>query len=147
MTSHIVRHTRLQSGFTAVELLITLFVASVFLFSGYQLFTQVVRDGADAQRTARLSSRTYDTLRTYTGTVLNRTGAECDSQPVPNGSTEENNTSLPPTTTGGTRITYVGKVTCPFDSATKAVNTYHITVTGTDTGSGKTITHSTYANN
>lgn len=54
-----------QSGFTAVELLITLFIASLFLIAGYQLFGQVMRDGTDANNRAVVSSRAYDKLREY----------------------------------------------------------------------------------
>jgi prepilin-type N-terminal cleavage/methylation domain-containing protein len=36
---------RRTSGFTAVELLITLFVAAAFLIAAYQLFNLVVKDG------------------------------------------------------------------------------------------------------
>ena len=34
------------AGFTAVELLVTLFVAAAFLLAGYQLFNFVIRDGS-----------------------------------------------------------------------------------------------------
>lgn len=52
-----------EGGFTAVELLITLIIASMFLFSGYQLYTQVTRDGAEANRTATVSSLTTAKLQ------------------------------------------------------------------------------------
>lgn len=52
-----------QEGFTAVELLITLIVASMFLFAGYQLYTQVTRDGNDANKLAKVSNTAYEMLR------------------------------------------------------------------------------------
>src|SRR6476620_10795987 len=45
-----------EAGFTAVELLITLIIASMFIYSGYQLYSQVNRDGTEARRTAIVSS-------------------------------------------------------------------------------------------
>lgn len=52
-----------QEGFSAVELLITLFIGSIFLLAGYQLSTQVSKDGADAAKTAKVSNIVYDRLR------------------------------------------------------------------------------------
>ncbi len=56
---------RHESGFTAVELLITLFVAAAFLIAGYQLFSVVVRDGGATRAESRASNIAYDYLRTY----------------------------------------------------------------------------------
>lgn len=52
-----------EQGFTAVELLITLIVASMFLFAGYQLYTQVTRDGSDANKLAKVSNVAYEMVR------------------------------------------------------------------------------------
>lgn len=54
-----------QAGFTAVELLITLFIAASFLIAGYQLFDVVIRDGADTRAESRASNVAYDYLRRY----------------------------------------------------------------------------------
>ncbi|MBP9667533.1 prepilin-type N-terminal cleavage/methylation domain-containing protein [Candidatus Saccharibacteria bacterium] len=54
---------RLDSGFSAVEVLITLSIGSVFLFSGYQLSTQVTADGTDSAITGKVSNVVYDYLR------------------------------------------------------------------------------------
>lgn len=56
-----------QAGFTAIELLITLIVASMFLFAGYQIYTQVTRDGSDANKVAVLSNKVNEKLRSLTG--------------------------------------------------------------------------------
>lgn len=65
-----------QSGFTAVELLITLFVAAAFLVAGYQLFSVVVRDGGQTRAESRAANIAYDYLRRYSGAVSN----PCSSQ-------------------------------------------------------------------
>jgi len=54
-----------QSGFTAVELLITLFVAAAFLIASYQLFNLVVKDGGATRAESRASNVAYDYLRRY----------------------------------------------------------------------------------
>ena len=63
--------TRTQQGFTAVELLITLFVAAAFLVAGYQLFNIVIKDGGDTRAESRASNVAYDYLRRYSNTATN----------------------------------------------------------------------------
>lgn len=55
-----------ESGFTAVELLITLFVAAAFLIASYQLFNLVVKDGGATRSQSRAANIAYDYLRRYT---------------------------------------------------------------------------------
>jgi len=62
-----VRHT--ESGFTAVELLITLFVAAAFLIAGYQLFNVVIRDGGQTRAESRAANIAYDYLRQYSSSI------------------------------------------------------------------------------
>ncbi|MGV9001532.1 MAG: LamG-like jellyroll fold domain-containing protein [Candidatus Saccharimonadaceae bacterium] len=74
-------HTRSQEGFTAVELLITLFVAAAFLVAGYQLFNVVINDGGDTRAESRASNVAYDYLRRYSNSATN----PCSNQsPVSN---------------------------------------------------------------
>ncbi len=58
-----------QSGFSAVELLITLFIAAAFITTGYQLYTIVVKSGTDTRSQSRASNIAYDNLRRYTPQV------------------------------------------------------------------------------
>jgi Tfp pilus assembly protein PilE len=55
-----------QKGFSAVELLITLFIAVAFIATGYQLYTIIIKDGGEARMRARASNIAYDNLRRYT---------------------------------------------------------------------------------
>lgn len=57
-----------QSGFTAVELLITLFVAAAFLIAGYQLFSLVIKDGGQTRAESRAANVAYDYMRRYAAT-------------------------------------------------------------------------------
>ena len=60
-----------ESGMTAVELLITLFVAAAFLIAGYQLFNVVIRDGGEVRAEAKASNLAYGLLRQYSDSVSN----------------------------------------------------------------------------
>ena len=60
-----------QSGFTAVELLITLFVAAAFIVAGYQLFNIVMKDGGETRAESRAGNVAYDYLRRYTDAATN----------------------------------------------------------------------------
>lgn len=59
------RSSQKQSGFTAVELLITLFVAAAFLIASYQLFNLVIKDGGATRSESRAANIAYDYLRKY----------------------------------------------------------------------------------
>ncbi len=59
------------AGFTAVELLITLFVAAAFLIAGYQLFNVIIQDGGETRAESRAGNIAYDYLRQYSDTATN----------------------------------------------------------------------------
>lgn len=60
-----------SSGFTAIELLITLFVAAAFLGAGYQLFNLVIKDGGNTRAESAASNVAYDYLRRYSDSTTN----------------------------------------------------------------------------
>jgi Tfp pilus assembly protein PilV len=60
-----------QSGFSAVELLITLFIAAAFIGTGYQLFSIVTQNGESARSKAKASNIAYDNLRRYSPQATN----------------------------------------------------------------------------
>jgi Tfp pilus assembly protein PilE len=60
-----------ESGFTAIELLITLFVAAAFLIAGYQLFNVVIKDGGQARAESRAGNVAYDYMRRYAPSATN----------------------------------------------------------------------------
>lgn len=68
-----------QQGFTAVELLITLFVAAAFLIAGYQLFTVVIRDGGATRAEAKAANYAYDRLRRFEAFAENPCVAKASS--------------------------------------------------------------------
>lgn len=54
-----------QSGFTAVELLITLFITTIFLFAGYQLYSTIISSDGAARARAIAGNLTYKFLPFY----------------------------------------------------------------------------------
>lgn len=60
------KKTTSQSGFSAIELLISLFIAVAFVGAGYQLYALTVRSGGEARLRSRADNIAYETLRTYT---------------------------------------------------------------------------------
>lgn len=58
-----------EHGFTAVELLITLFIAAIFLFAGYAMYTTVTTYSANSRHRAQADRIAYDYLQRYQATV------------------------------------------------------------------------------
>lgn len=54
-----------QQGFSAVELLITLFIGVIFLLAGYQLYIFVTTNAAATYRQSKASSQGYQLVRRY----------------------------------------------------------------------------------
>lgn len=64
-------HRILQQGFTAVELLVTLFVAAAFIIAGYQLFNVVIQDGGETRAKVTAANTAYAYLRQYSDAATN----------------------------------------------------------------------------
>jgi Tfp pilus assembly protein PilV len=62
---------RSTQGFSAVELLITLFIATAFVATGYQLYSVVIRDSENAREQAQASNIAYNALRQYSPQATN----------------------------------------------------------------------------
>ncbi len=54
-----------KSGFTVVELLVTLFIAAAFLATGYQLYGAIIKDAGNTRAQARANSVAKDYLNRY----------------------------------------------------------------------------------
>lgn len=54
-----------QAGFSAVELLITLFIAAAFITTGSQLYTVIIQNSDEARTRAKATNIAYDNLRRY----------------------------------------------------------------------------------
>ncbi len=60
-----------ELGFTAVELLVTLFVAAAFLLAGYQLFNAVIADGGRTRARTTVANTAYGYLQQYASGATN----------------------------------------------------------------------------
>lgn len=96
-----------EDGFTAVELLITLFVAALFLFAGYQLFNVVLASG----NTTRSQSTASTTANAYLQQYADSIPATCAA------STPLSNSSITVTGLANPRVTVA--ITCPVAAAPK----------------------------
>jgi hypothetical protein len=72
-------HIPKESGFSAVELLITLFIAVAFIAAGYQLYSAVIGDGGLARSRAIASNIAYENLREVAG---NTNPSPCQPPPA-----------------------------------------------------------------
>ncbi len=109
-----------QSGFSAVELLITLFVAAAFLIAGYQLFNVVIKDGGETRAESKASNVAYDYLRRYSNSATN----PCSAQ-----SPLTNQTS---TIDGLENVRITVSITCPQEDATSISKIDAYVMYGTD---------------
>lgn len=57
--------TSQATGFSTVELIVTLFVAAAFILSGYQLHALILRESGDSRNRAIASNATYNYLMEY----------------------------------------------------------------------------------
>lgn len=119
-----------QAGFTAIELLITLFVAAAFLVSGFQLYNVIIKGGGNTRAQSRASNVAYDYMRRYSSTVLNPCAV----------STPVNNASI--SVAGISAVTVKVDVTCPYASQTSLSK---IEVTVNYNNPQQTTKYSTYA--
>jgi len=60
-----------KDGFTAIELLITLFVLAAFLVASVQLYNVIINDGGSTRSEARASNVAYDYLRQFSTVTEN----------------------------------------------------------------------------
>lgn len=52
-------------GFSAVELMISMFIAVAFIASGYQLYSVIIKDGSEVNYRTQASNIAYSYLRQY----------------------------------------------------------------------------------
>lgn len=123
-------NTSRQSGFTAIELLITLFIAAAFLVTGYQLYAVIIKDGGNTRAQARASNVAYDYLRRYLATATNPCTA----------STPLNNADISVSNLSSVKVTV--SLTCPYPATTSITK---VSVTMNYNTPQQTVNYSSYA--
>lgn len=103
-----IQQTSSQSGFSAVELLVTLFVAAVFLAAGHQMYNAIVQDSGSARQRAKASNIAYDYLRRHAGSAPTICAA----------STPVNNVTVSPVPEGLTNVRVTVTYSCPRSDMT-----------------------------
>lgn len=98
-----IAYTSRNSGFSAVELLIALFVAVIFLAAGHQLYATIVQDSGETRQRAKANNIAYNTLRQY---VSNTPSVCTPSTPV-------NNQPITPDPDGLTNVFTTVTYSCP----------------------------------
>ena len=123
-----------QSGLSAVELLITLFIAATFLMAGYLLWGFTQQGSAQANQTTIASNIAYDYARRYKVA----TGA-CNVTPTPpTNATPDNANGLPNAT-----ITVTASCPPPLDTLPIVKITSTVSY---GSAPKKSVTHVLYAN-
>lgn len=97
----------MQEGFSAVELLITLFIAAAFIATGYQLYSVVTTDGSTALQQAQATNIAYDYLRRFSTEATNPCTVVT---PTP--------TPTIPSTATLTNASVAASITCPYGLST-----------------------------
>lgn len=126
-----------EAGFSAVELLITLFIAAIFLFAGYQLYSFVVLSSGESSQRAEASRIAYRYLRTTQDTTV--TTSPCTTATTPVDNQAVTGTSL-------SQATVTVTVSCPFSSgAAQAIRLVKSTVQYRAPSEMKVVSHAQYA--
>jgi len=120
-----------QSGFTAIELLVTLFIAAAFLTTGYQLYSVIIQDSGQTRAQSRASNVAYDYIRRYATSATNPCVA----------TTPLNNVDI--TVDGLSSAKATVAFTCPY---TTSPTVSKIDVTITYNTPQQTMKYSTYVN-
>lgn len=128
-----------QSGFSAVELLITIFIATAFIGAGYQLYIAIMRDGSDARNQSTASNIAYEYIRQYSPLATSPcTTITPDPAPtIPTGSPSY-------TALGAASVT--ATITCPYP-APSSTTLITVTVTYGPSSNQKQVQHALYVAN
>src|SRR4051812_29851872 len=96
-------HKNTQAGFSAVELLITLFIAAAFIGTGAQLYSVIIQNSDEARMRAKASNIAYDNVRRYSASTTSPCSVVAPS-PTP---------SIP-TDSGLTNASITVTISCPY---------------------------------
>ncbi len=123
-----------QTGFSAVELLITLFIGTIFLLAGYQLYNYTLKGNASADRTAQMSNLAYTYLRQYSSSAKQPCG---DIGTTPYTAYTSSSVTVGTITNASASVV----ITCPYGASSNIS-----LVTSSITFNGTTVSHAVYTN-
>lgn len=122
-----------QAGFSAIELLITLFVGAAFVATGYQLYSVIIQSSSDARFRSRASNIAYENLRKYSPQATNPCSVVTPS-PTPS----------VPSSSGLSSPTITVEFSCPFGTSS---GTSQVKVTLTYGSPQQEVSHAIYVTN
>ena len=132
-----------EDGFTAVELLVTLFIAAIFLFSGYQLYTQVTRDGSEANQSAKISAILYEKQQAAIATVTAAQPNGCVTELIP----PAPGSTITEQVEGIGSVDFTTTIKCPQGTGTPAdLFLVKVSASYTTNGTNKNLEQAIYAN-
>jgi len=120
-----------DKGFSAVELLITLFIATAFLITGFQLYSIIIKNSGSARLEARANNIAYEYLQKY---KLNTAKPCAANNPL---------TNSPISVDGLSDTTVSVTITCPYSSVTAISK---VTVAVNYNGAKQPVIQATYVN-
>lgn len=131
-----------KSGFTTVELLVTLFVAAAFLMSGYQLYAMIIKNNGEAGARAKAVNVAYQALQKYktdTNPTTSHIKAACEQYPSNTGDLADIDTN------GLSGAKLFVAVDCPYPLTT-SISKLTVTVEYNYGGTTQQVTNATYVN-
>lgn len=129
-------YVKTTQGFSAVELLITLFVAALFLAAGYTLYDAIVGRSAEARQQAQADNIAYDYLRRYEATVTTPCAASTPVNRVAISGDQAEGLARPLVTVA---------ISCPYGSSINRLSKVTVTVEYGDGGDQRSVTHEVLA--
>lgn len=107
--------TNTQQGFSAIELMISLFIAVAFIATGYQLYSVIIKDSAAANQRTIASNIAYSHLRQLTDATTGPCVSGYTFTPAP-ALTVAEKAQLPES------AVMTPSVTCPFGTTSSVWN-------------------------
>lgn len=129
-----IAHTSTK-GFSAVELLVTLFVAFLFLSMGYTLYGTIVTASSQNRHRAQADNIAFEYLRRYEATATNPCIAATPVNNVTVTGTTAADLASPTVTVG---------ITCPNSTVT-LLSLIKVTITYQEGGTQRNVYHEVYA--
>ena len=124
-----------NEGFTAVELLITLFVAVAFLMAGYMMYGVILNRSSEARTEAQADNLAYNYLRQY----------EASASPTCVASTPLDKSPITGDAANGlANPTVTVQITCPITSVSR-VSEITVKIEYSNGGVNKYVQHEVYA--
>lgn len=126
---------RPQAGFSAVELLITLFIGVAFVATSYQLYSIINKGGGEARDQSKASNIAYQNLQRYAALATNPCVATSSPTPTP----------TIPSNSGLANAAISVNMSCPYGTTIPGVSVIVTKVLVTVTyNSGDSVSHAMY---